>query len=135
MSDENNTPIELSDKEQVVVKGIEQLTVIEANNVAKYFEETYGISAAPAVAVAAASAGAGAEEVVEEKSSFDVVLKDCGSKKIAVIKIIRELTGLALGDAKKLAEDGGEIKKGVPKDEAKELETKFKDAGATVELA
>ena len=100
MSDETTT-IELSKNEQAVVDAIEKLTVIEANNVAKYFEETYGISAAAPVAVAAAGGAAGGgEEAEEAKSAYNVVLKDCGAQKIAVIKVVREITGLGLGEAK-----------------------------------
>jgi large subunit ribosomal protein L7/L12 len=126
--------VELAANEKAVVEAIEKLTVIEANNVAKYFEETYGISAAPA-AVAVAGGVAGGEDAAEEKSEFDVVLKDCGAKKIGVIKVVREITGLGLGEAKKLAEDGGVIKAKVKKDEAEEMKKKFEDAGATMELA
>lgn len=133
MSDETTTAVELSKTEQAVVDAIEKLTVIEANNVAKYFEETYGISAAAAVAVAAPAAGGG--EAAEEKSEFDVVLKDCGAQKIAVIKIVREVTGLGLGEAKALAEGGGTLKEKAKKEEAEELKAKFEEAGATIELA
>jgi len=126
--------VELAANEKAVVEAIEKLTVIEANNVAKYFEETYGISAAPA-AVAVAGGVAGGEDAAEEKSEFDVVLKDCGAKKIGVIKVVREITGLGLGEAKKSAEDGGVIKAKVKKDEAEEMKRKFEDAGATMELA
>ena len=125
--------IKLSASEQKVVDAIEKLSVVEANNVAKYFEEKYGISAAAPVAVAAAPA-AGGEDEAEEKSAFNVVLKDCGSQKIAVIKVVREITGLGLGDAKKLAEEGGTIKENAKKDEAETMKKKFEDAGAKVEL-
>jgi len=131
MTDENTVTVELGKNEQKVVDAIEKLTVVEASNVAKYFEEKYGISAA----VAAAPAAAGAAEEVETKSSFDVVLKDCGAQKIAVIKVVREITGLGLGEAKTLTEKGGVIKEGVKTDEAEELKTKLEAAGAVVELA
>ena len=128
---EEKTEIKLSAGEKKVVDAIEKLTVVEAANVAKYFEETYGITAAaPAAAVAAAPA-----EEVEEKSSFNVVLKDCGAQKIAVIKVVREITGIGLGDAKTLAESGGMIKENVKKEEAEEMKKKFEEAGATVELS
>jgi len=127
---ESKTEIKLSAGEQKVVDAIEKLTVVEAANVAKYFEETYGITAAAPVAVAAA---APAEEV-EEKSSFNVVLKDCGAQKIAVIKVVREITGLGLGEAKTLAESGGVIKESVKKAEAEEMKKKFEEAGAKAEL-
>ncbi len=132
MSDETTVTVELSKAEQAVVDAIEKLTVIEANNVAKYFEEKYGISASAAVAVAAPAAGGA--EAEEAKSAYDVVLKDCGAQKIAVIKVVREITGLGLGEAKTLTESGGEIKKGAKPDEAEELKKKLEEAGATVEL-
>ncbi len=136
MSDEESKPsVELSKDEQTVVDAIEKLTVVQANNVAKYFEEKYGISAAAPVAVATApAAGEGGEEETEAKSAYNVVLKDCGGQKIAVIKVIREITGIGLGDAKTLAEGGGTIKENVKKEEAEEMKKKFEDAGATVEL-
>ena len=122
--------VTLSATEQKVVDAIEKLTVVEAANVAKYFEETYGISAA---AAAPAAAGAPVEEE-EKKSSFDVVLKDAGAKKIATIKVVRAITGLGLGEAKALADNGGTIKENVKKEEAEEMKKKFVDAGATIEL-
>ena len=128
---EENTVIKLAKNEQVVVDAIEKLTVVEANNVAKYFEEEYGITAAAAAPVAAAGP---AEDAAEEKSSFNVVLKEAGGQKIAVIKVVREITGLGLGEAKALADNGGTIKENVKKDEAEEMKAKFVEAGATVEL-
>jgi len=127
---EENTVIELAKNEQAVVDAIEKLTVVEANNVAKYFEEKYGITAAAAAPVAAAAAA----DDVEEKSSFNVVLKDAGGQKIAVIKVVREITGLGLGEAKALADNGGTIKENVKKEEAEEMKAKFVEAGATIEL-
>jgi large subunit ribosomal protein L7/L12 len=127
---EETTTIELAKNEQAVVDAIEKLTVVEANNVAKYFEEKYGITAAAAAPVAAAAAA----DEVEEKSSFNVVLKDAGGQKIAVIKVVREITGLGLGEAKALADNGGTIKENVKKEEAEEMKAKFVEAGATIEL-
>lgn len=127
----SDVTVTLGKNEQAVVDAIEKLTVLEANNVAKYFEEKYGITAAAAVASAGAAAPA---EAAEEKSSFTVVLKDCGAQKIAVIKVIRELTGLGLGEAKDLSEKGGKIKENVKKEEAAEIKKKFEEAGAKVEL-
>lgn len=135
MSEETTVTVELGKTEQSVVDAIEKLTVIEAANVAKYFEEKYGISAAVAAAPAAGGAAAGGAEAEEAKSAYNVVLKDCGAKKIAVIKVIREITGLGLGEAKSLAEDGGTIKENVKTEEAEEMKKKFEEAGATVELA
>lgn len=132
MSEENTVTVELSKGEQAVVDSIEKLTVIEANNVATYFKEKYGISAAVAAAPAAAGAAPAEEETA--KSSYNVELKDAGGQKIAVIKVIREITGLGLGEAKGLADNGGTIKEGVKTEEAEEMKKKFEDAGATVEL-
>lgn len=131
MSEETTVTVELSKGEQGVVDAIEKLTVIEANNVATYFKEKYGISAAAAAPAAAAAAPA---EEEAGKSAFNVELKDCGAQKIAVIKVIREITGLGLGDAKGLADNGGTIKENVKAEEAEEMKKKFEDAGATVEL-
>ena len=133
MSDETTVTVELSKSEQGVVDAIEKLTVIEANNVAKYFEEKYGISAAAPVAVAAAGGAAAPAE--EAKSSYNVVLKDAGGQKIAVIKVVREITGLGLGEAKALADNGGTVKENVKTEEAEEMKKKFEEAGATVELS
>ncbi len=130
---EEKTDIKLSKTEQTVVDVIEKLTVVEANNVAKYFEEKYGISSAP-VAVAAAAPAAAAEDAPEAKSSFNVVLKDGGAQKIAVIKVIREITGLGLGEAKTLADKGGMVKEKVKKAEAEDMKKKFEEAGAKIEL-
>lgn len=134
MSEETTNTVELAANEQAVVDAIEKLTVIEANNVAKYFEETYGISAAPAAVAVAAGGAAGGEDAAEEKSEFDVVLKDAGSSKIKVIKLVREVTGLGLGEAKGLADNGGTVKEKAKKEEAEELKAKFEAEGATVEL-
>lgn len=123
--------VTLSASEQKVVDAIEKLTVVEAANVAKYFEEAYGISA---VAAAPAAVAGGAAEEEEKKSSFDVVLKDAGAKKIATIKLVREITGLGLGEAKALADNGGTVKEGVKTEEAEEMKKRFEEAGATVEL-
>ena len=133
MTEEKTVP-ELSADEKKVVDAIEKLTVVQANNVAKYFEEVYGITAAAPVAVAAAGAAPAAEDAADEKTEFNVELKDCGANKIAVIKVVREITGLGLGEAKTLAENGGTIKEKAKKDEAEELKKKFEEAGAKVEL-
>jgi len=125
MSEENTVTVELSKGEQAVVDAIEKLTVIEANNVATYFKEKYGISAA--VAAAPAAAGAAPAEAEEAKSSYNVELKDAGGQKIAVIKVIREITGLGLGEAKALADNGGTIKEGVKTEEAEEMKKKFEE--------
>jgi large subunit ribosomal protein L7/L12 len=112
------------------------LTVKEVSELANYLKEEYGIEpAAAAVAVAAPAAGGGAA-AAEEKTSFDVILKDAGASKLAVVKLVKEMTGLGLKEAKD-AVDGapGKIKEGVSKDEAEALKKQLEEAGATVELA
>jgi len=137
MSDEATSTIELSKEEKAVIDALEKLNVVQLNNVVKYMEQEYGISAAAPVAVAAAPAGGGGDAGggAEEKSSYDVELSDGGAQKIAVIKVVREITGLALGDAK-AAVDGAPkvIKEGVPKAEAEEMKKKLEAAGAKVTL-
>ncbi|MBQ9790264.1 MAG: 50S ribosomal protein L7/L12 [Clostridia bacterium] len=117
-----------------ILDEIKALTVVELNDLVKAIEEEFGVSAA-AMAVAAPAAGAGAAAAEEEKTEFTVVLKDCGANKINVIKVIREITGLGLSESKALADNApSTIKENVAKDAAKEMEEKFKAAGATVEL-
>ncbi|MFC2028352.1 50S ribosomal protein L7/L12 [Chloroflexota bacterium] len=118
-----------------LVEDLGKLSVIEAAELVKKLEETWGVSAAAPVAMAAAAAPAAAE-AAEEKSEFDVVIKDAGPKKIEVIKAIRQLTSLGLGEAKTLAETaGGVVLAQVGKDAANEAKGKLEEAGATVELA
>ena len=116
------------------VDEIKGLTVLEVSELVKMLEEEFGVSAAAPVAVMGAAAGAAAP-AAEEKSEFTVVLKESGANKIAVIKIVKEFTGLGLGEAKALV-DGApkELKQNVPAEEAKEIEAKLKEAGASVEL-
>ena len=114
-----------------LMEEIKGLTVLELNNLVKALEEEFGVSAAAPVAVAAAPAAAAAAPAEEEKTEFNVVLKDFGANKIAVIKVVREITGIALGEAKALVEKLGVIKEGVAKDEAAKMVEKFKEAGAT----
>ena len=117
-----------------MLEEIKGLSVLELNELVKMIENEFGVSAA-AMAVAAPAAGAAAAPVEEEQTEFTVVLKEFGANKIAVIKVVREITGLGLGDAKALVEGApSTIKEGISKDAAKEIETKLKDAGATVEL-
>ena len=118
-----------------LVEELGKLTVIEAAELVTKLEETWGVSAAAPVAVAAAGVAAAVEEV-EEKTEFDVVIKDTGPKKIEVIKAIRQLTSLGLGEAKTLAETaGGVVLAQVGKDAANEAKQKLEEAGATVDLA
>jgi len=121
---------ELSANAQKIMDLVKELTIVELNDLVKAMEEEFGVSAAAPVVMAAGGAEGGAEE----KSSFDVELTNAGSSKIAVIKVIREITGLGLKEAKALADNGGKIKEGVSKDEAEEIKAKLEEAGASVEL-
>ena len=116
-----------------IIEEIKGMTVLELNSLVKAIEEEFGVSAAAAVVAGPAAGGEAA--AAEEKSEFNVVLKDAGANKIAVIKVVREITGLGLVDAKNLVETAGAtIKENVPAAQAKEIEEKLKEAGATVEL-
>lgn len=116
------------------VEEIKTLSIVEVNDLVKMLEEEFGVSAAAAV-VAAPVAGGAAAAAEEEKSEFTVVLKEVGANKIAVIKAVREITGLGLSEAKAIVDGApGTVKENVPTAEAKEMETKLKEAGATVEL-
>ena len=115
-----------------LLESIDALSVAELAELVKGIEEKYGVSAA---AVAAPAAGAGAA-AAEEKSSFNVVLKEAGANKIAVIKVVRDATGLGLKEAKELVDGAPKtVKENVAKEEAEELKAKFEEVGATVELA
>ncbi len=111
------------------IEEIKGMTVLELNSLVKAIEEEFGVSAAAPVAVAGAVAAAAPVE--EEKTEFNVVLKEIGGNKIAVIKAVREITGLGLVDAKNMVEKGGVVKEAAPKDEAEKMVAKLKDAGAT----
>ena len=118
-----------------LVDQLSALTVLEAAELAKALEEKWGVSAAAAVAVAGPAAGAAAAPAAEEKTEFDVILTGDGGKKINVIKEVRAITGLGLGEAKALVESAPKaVKEGVSKAEAEEVKKKLEEAGATVEL-
>ena len=119
-----------------IVDELSTLSVLEAAELVKALEEKWGVSAAAPMAMMAAGAGAAAAaEPVEEKTEFDVIIKDAGAKKIDVIKVIRQLTSLGLGEAKTMAETaGGKVLTGVTKDAANEAKKKLEEAGAQVEL-
>ncbi len=122
-----------------IIEGIKEMSVLDLSEVVKALEEEFGVSAAAPMAVAAAPGaggdGAGAD-AEEEKTEFDVVLKEFGANKIAVIKVVRELTPLGLKEAKDLVEAAPKaVKEGVPKDEADEAKSKLEEAGAVVEVA
>ncbi len=117
------------------IKNIEEMTVLELNEIVKELEKHFGVSAAAAVPVAAAAPVAGAAPA-EEKSEFNVVLKEIGDKKINVIKVVREVTSLGLKEAKDLVDGAPKpVKEAIPKEEAEEIKKKFEAAGATVEIS
>lgn len=116
-----------------LVEEIKKLSVMEVADLVKMLEEEFGVSAA--AAVAAPVAGGAEVAAAEEKTEFNIVLKEVGANKIAVIKVAREVTGLGLSEAKALVDGApSTIKENVPAEQAKEFEAKFKEAGATVEL-
>ena len=118
---------------QKLIEEVKAMTVLELNDLVNALEEEFGVSAAVAAAPAAGGA-AEAAPAVEEKTEFDVVLKDIGPNKIAIIKVVREATGLGLADAKKAVESMGVIKENAPKADAEALVAKLKQTGATAEL-
>lgn len=128
----------MSEKVQSIIESIKGLSLLEASELVKGLEETFGVSAAAAsVAVAAAPAagGGGAAAPAEEKTEFNVILTAVGGNKIGVIKVVREVTSLGLKEAKDLVEGAPKpVKEGVSKDEAENIKKKFADAGATVEV-
>jgi large subunit ribosomal protein L7/L12 len=128
----------MSDKVQSIIESIKGLSLLEASELVKGLEHTFGVSAAAAsVAVAAAPAagGGGAAAPVEEKTEFNVILTAVGGNKIGVIKVVREVTSLGLKEAKDLVEGAPKpVKEGVSKDEAENIKKKFAEAGATVEV-
>ena len=121
---------------QAIVDQIKEMTLLEASQLVKLMEETFGVSAAAAVAAApAAAAGGEAAAPAEEKTEFDVILQAAGGQKINVIKVVREVTSLGLKEAKDLVEAAPKaVKEGVSKEEAETVRQKLADAGATVEV-
>ena len=122
-----------SEKVTAMIEELKALSVLELSELVKAVEEEFGVSAAAAVAVAAPAAGGAA--AAEEKTEFDVVLADVGANKIKVIKVVRELTGLGLGEAKALVDGAPKaVKEGLSKDEAEAAKAKLEEGGAKVEL-
>ena len=122
----------MSEKITAMIEEIKALTVLELSDLVKAIEEEFGVSAAAPVAVAVA---AGPAAAAEEKTEFDVILNDAGAGKIAVIKVVRELTGLGLKEAKELVDNAPKsLKSGVSKDEAESMKAKLEEAGAQVEI-
>ncbi len=123
----------LSDNGKKVLEIVEKMTVLELADLVKVMEDTFGVSSAAPVAVAAPAEAVPAEE---EKSMFNIVLKEAGANKIAVIKAVREITELGLKEAKDLVEAAPQtVKEGVKKEDAEAIKAKFEEAGAKVELA
>ena len=123
-----------SEKVLKLIEDVKSLTVLDLSELVKALEEEFGVSAAAPVAVAAAPA-ASAAPAAEEKTEFDVVLAEVGANKMAVIKLVKDLTGLGLKEAKELVDNAPKaIKEAVSKDAAEEMKTKLTEAGATVEL-
>ena len=122
----------MSEKIAAMIEEIKALTVLELSDLVKAIEEEFGVSAAAPMAIAAAPVAAAAEE---EQTEFDVMLMDAGSGKIGVIKVVRELTGLGLKEAKELVDNAPKaVKTGVSKDDAEATKAKLEEAGAKVEL-
>lgn len=123
----------MSEKIQKLIEEIKELTVLELSDLVKAIEETFGVSAAAPVMVAGAAAAAGAEE--EEQTEFNVVLANAGNSKIKVIKVVRELTGLGLKEAKDLVDGApSTVKENVSKEEADKMKAALEETGAVIEL-
>ena len=118
-----------------IIEAIEKMTVLELAELVKELEAKFGVSAAAPVAAAAAPAAAAAAAPVEEQTEFDVILKDIGPEKIKVIKVVREVTGLGLKEAKDLVDGAPQkVKEAISKEEATKIVEKFKETGATLEI-
>lgn len=125
----------MSEKVTNLIEEIKVLTVLELSELVKALEEEFGVSAAAPMAMAAAPVAVEAAEPVEEKTEFDVILKEIGAEKIKVIKVVREVTGLGLKEAKDLVDNApSTVKEGISKDDANALAAKFKEVGATCEV-
>ena len=123
-----------TEKSLAILEEIKALTILELSDLVKAIEEEFGVSAAPVAVAAVGGAGAGAP-AAEEKTEFDVVLKSGGANKLAVIKVVREITGLGLKDAKDLVEGAPKaVKEGVSKDDAEAVKKQLEEAGAEVEV-
>ncbi|AFA47873.1 50S ribosomal protein L7/L12 [Acetobacterium woodii] len=124
-----------SEKVTQLIEDVKVLTVLELSELVKALEEEFGVSAAAPMAMMAAPAAGGATEEAEEKTEFDVVLAAAGDQKIKVIKVVRELTGLGLKEAKALVDEAPKaIKEGATKDEAAEIKAKIEEVGGSVEV-
>ena len=128
--------MEAATKEQQIITMLESMTMLEVSGLVKKLEEHFGVTAAmPMMAAMPGGAGAGAAPAVEEKTEFDVVLSSAGDKKIQVIKVVREVTGLGLKEAKDLVDGAPKpVKEKVSKEEAQSIKQKLEENGATVEI-
>ena len=134
MSDEQQT-IELEADLQGIFEQLDGLTIAKAAKLVKALEERWGVSAAAPAAVAMVQGDGGGEAAVEEKTAFDVILKSAGQQKIAVIKVVRSITGLGLKEAKALVDGAPKpVKEGASKDDAESLKKQLEDAGAEAEI-
>jgi len=134
---ENEAKVEVPKEFEKLTAELDKMSALEISKFVKFLEEYWGVSAAaPAVAVAAPAGGEGGAPAADEKSEFDVILKDAGAQKVAVIKAVKDLTGLGLGEAKAIVDSAPKpVKEKVGKDEAEEAKKALEEAGATVELA
>jgi len=135
MGEANETAtVEVSEKVQKILDQVSELTLMEASELVKAFEDKFGVSAAP-VAAAVQVAAAAPEDAAEEKTEFDVILKSIGGNKLQVIKTVREFTTLGLKEAKALVDDAPKpVKEACTKEEAEQIKAKLEEVGATVEL-
>lgn len=127
----------MSEKVEKLIEEVKELTVLELSEVVKALEEEFGVSAAAPAAVAAApvAGGAAPAAAAEEKTEFDVIITEAGQEKVKVIKVVKDLTGLGLKDAKAVVDGAPKaVKEGVSKDEADDIKAKLEEAGATVEV-
>lgn len=134
---ESKAEVSVPKEFEKIVAELDKMSALEISKFVKFLEEYWGVSAAaPAVAVAAAPAGGDGEAAAEEKSEYDVILKDAGAQKVAVIKAVKDASGLGLGEAKAIVDSAPKaVKEKVPKDEAEAIKKALEEAGATVELA
>ena len=125
----------MSEKVQALIEEIKTLTVIELSEVVKALEEEFGVSAAAPAAVAVAGPAAAGPAAAEEKTDVDVILESAGGEKVKLIKVVKDITGLGLKEAKALVDEAPKaIKEGIPADQAEELKAKLEEAGATVTI-
>lgn len=133
--EKSDKPVEVPKEFKDIVDKIEKMTVLELSELVKLLEEKFGVSAAPVAVAGAVAGGDAAEGAEEEKSDYNIELKEAGDQKIQVIKAVREITGKGLKESKDLVDAAPKvIKEGVPTKEAEELKKKLEEAGATVEL-